>query len=328
MAKEEGVVTEVTDKRVSVKYKSGLMESYQIGNIYGRLEGSVFPHALITDLTVGSKFKQNDPIAYNKNFFERDWLDNYKLIMKFNGLVTVALTNNNESFEDSCSVSTKLSQEATTTVIKEKIFVIDFNKQIEGIISEGTEVNPETILFTLLDENTDYNNLSQSSIEMLQSLAALAPKSKYKGVIDRYEVKYNGEVTDMSSSLRKLVTKLDRQIYEETKGTFREVKSNRVNAEYRSEGKNLLVDTLELKVFIRVNLSMGIGDKCVLASQMKSICSHVFSENINTVSGDRIDVMFSYEGLLKRIVSSPVLMGTTNRLVRHVNKQITDLYFS
>jgi len=328
VAKDSGRVIEKTDKLVTIKYDNGEIESAPIGLKYGRMEGSLYPHDLHTDLNVGSKVSKNDYISYNKNFFEKDWLDNKKLLMKFGKVITVALTMNDEVFEDGSAISSKLSKEATTTVIKEKTFIIEFDKTIINLVPEGSDVNPNTVLFNVLDTTQDYTNLSETTIDMLQTLSSLSPKAKINGKVYKYEVKYNGEVSDMSPSLRKLVTRLDKDIYEETKNTAYEVKTNRVSDEYRSSGKNLNIDTLEFKILITININQAVGDKGVFAGQMKSVIGDVYSEIITTETGDTVDAMFAYKSILNRVTNSPVMMGTTNRLIRHVSSQLADIYFS
>lgn len=327
IAQQDGVVIAKTDKLLTVKYKDGTTESIQLGNRYGRMEGSVYPHMLVTNLNIGNKFKMSDYLVYNTGFFEPDWLDPTKLVMKFGRTVKVALMMTNEVFEDSSAISTNLSEDMATVIIKEKSFIIEFNKNITGLIPEGTSVEPNDILFTILDENTDYNNLSEATIEMLQSLSSLSPKAKVKGTLDKYEIRYNGEISDMSPSLRKLANRLDKELYDETKGTEVENSVCKVSSEYRVNGKNLNIDTLELKVFIRVRLTQAIGDKGVFANQMKSVVSDVYTNTITTESGESIDAVFSFRGMLNRIVTSPILIGTTNRLIKHVSKQVADIYF-
>lgn len=327
IAQDDGVVIEKSEKMLTVKYKDGSITSVQLGNRYGRMEGSVYPHALVTNYKTGDKFKKNDYLVYNTGFFEPDWLEPNKLIMKFGRNVTVALMMTNEVFEDSSAISTQLSDDMATVTVKEKSFIIEFNKNLTGLISKGTEVEPNDVLFTVLDENTDYSNLSESSIEMLQSLASLSPKAKVKGKIDKYEIRYNGELSDMSPSLRKLASYLDKELFEETKGTEVECSTGKVGSEYRVAGKNLNMDTLELKVYIRVRTTQAIGDKGVFANQMKSVISDVYTNTIMSESGERVDAVFSYKGMLNRIVTSPILIGTTNRLLKHVSKQVADIYF-
>ena len=328
IAKEDGVVINKTNKLLTVKYKDNTITSIPLGTRYGKMEGTIYPHTIVSDLEINNKFKKNDYLSYNTNFFEKDWLDKSKLVLKFSKNITVALTMTNEVFEDSSAISSELGKEMTTSIVKEKSFIIEFDKNIVNILPEGTAVTPNDILFTIINENTDYNNLSESTIEMLQNLANISPKAKVNGIIDKYEIRYNGDISDMSPSLRKLTNKLDKELYEETKGTEEETTSGKVTSEYRVEGKNLNLDTLELKVYIKINLTSGIGDKGVFANQMKSVISDVFTETVTNEDGEKIDAIFSYKGILNRIVNSPILIGTTNRLIKHVSKQVADIYFS
>lgn len=328
MAKEDGVVISKSTKQLKVRYKSSEEQVIKIGNQYGRMEGTVYPHFIHTDLAEGHKFKANEPLAYNTAFFERDWLDTSRLIYKTAKTVTVALSMTTEVFEDSSAISKELSEAMSSYVIKEKMFVIDFTKNIIDIVPVGSTVEPTTSLFTVLEDSTDISNLPESSIALLKSLANLSPKAKVYGTLERYEVKYNGDISDMSSTLARFVKSLDKQTREELDGTFYQVPNNRVNSEYRSEGKNLLPDTLELKVFIKVKLKQGVGDKGVLAGQMKSVVSDVFTSDVRTTSGDKIDIMFSYKGILNRVVNSPILMGTTIKLLRYMSTKVADKYFN
>lgn len=328
IAKQDGQVIEKTDKLLTVKYKDNSIESFPLGTQYGRMEGTVYPHNLVSDLPLNKHFKKDDYLTYNTSFFEKDWLDPSRLILKMSRTVTTALSLNNEVFSDSSAISPELSKAMTTTIVKEKSFIIEFNKNITNLLPEKTKVTPDDVLFVVLDETTDYNNLSENTIEMLKSLSSLAPKAKINGTIERYEIKYNGDIQDMSPTLRKLATRLDKDIYERTKGTEYEVTSNRVTSEYRVDGKNLNIDTLELKVYISVDVTQAIGDKSVFANQMKSVISDIFTSDIYTESGVKIDAMFSFAGIMDRVVTSPLTIGTTLRILKEVSKQAADIYFN
>ena len=327
MAEEDGKITEVTDKLIKVVYKSGKHLSYRIGQTYGRMEGSIYKHEIITTHQAGKSFKQGDWLAYNNGFFEPDWLDSSRLIMKFGKVITVAFSRSDEVYEDSCAISPELSATMTSPYVDEKKFILEFGKHIVDLIPEGHAVTPTDLLFTVVDENTDFSNLSQSSIDLLKSVANTSPKAKVDGKVFRYEIKYNGDLADMSPSLKKLAQRLDKQLFEETQGTDMEAKTNRVAADYLSDGKTLMPSTLELKVFIESQSATAVADKGVFASQMKSVISKVFTSAITTESGTRVDALFSYTSLLARVVLSPVLMGTTNRLLKHLSPKVADAYF-
>ncbi|QXN70517.1 hypothetical protein AGENTSMITH_113 [Bacillus phage vB_BspM_AgentSmith] len=61
---------------------------------------------------------------------------------------------------------------------------------------------------------------------------------------------------------------------------------------------------------------------------MKSVVSDVFSSTIKTESNKRVEAFFSYDGILRRVANSPILMGTTNRLLKEASKQVTNIYFN
>ena len=87
-------------------------------------------------------------------------------------------------------------------------------------------------------------------------------------------------------------------------------------------------NTLELRIFIETKVSLAVGDKGVVAAQMKSVVSDVFQSNITTESGVPVDIMFSYRSVLNRTVMSPIVGATTNRLLVHVSPKVAEEYFS
>lgn len=328
IAQEPCVVKSVTDKNITVENAAGKLTSYSLGPTYGRMEGSVYKHEIVTDRKVGDKIKEQDYITYNSGFFEKDWLDSSKLIMKFSRSVTTAFMMNDEVYEDSSAISQSLSEKMSTPYVPEKVFLIEMSKNIIGLRDEGSPIEPNDVLFTVIDGGTDYTNLSDSSIELLKTVSSLSPKAKLRGKIFKYEVKYNGEYSDMSPSIKKFISSIDKDMVERTKNSGEEVKDNSVSGEYRSEGRNLLPGMMELRVFIESTVSQGIGDKGVFGSQMKSVVSSVFQSDITTESGTPIEAQFSFRSVLNRTVLSPILLGMTSRILKHVSPKIAEAYFT
>lgn len=61
---------------------------------------------------------------------------------------------------------------------------------------------------------------------------------------------------------------------------------------------------------------------------MKSVISDVYTSRIFTESGDEVDMIFSFKSILNRVVLSPILIGTTMRLIRHASKKLAEVYFN
>lgn len=328
MAEEDGKVLSKTKDLMTVQYKDGREETYNIGTVYTNYEGIDYKNVLVTNLKEGAKFKAGDNLYYHEDFFEQDWLDKSRIVSKVTNNYTIALTTNSETYEDSTAVSSRVMKEITTSVLKERSFILDFDTNIDRIVKVGDEVYPNDILFVDTGDGYNAGNLNETSLSLLEAISSMSPRAKYRGVIDRIEVKYNGDVSDMSPTLASIVNKLDRETYARTKGTRYEARNNKVTGEYSVGGKKLDIDMLELKFYINVELEMAIGDKLAMANQAKSVIGEVFHYDIEGVeSKDIVDGMIATVSFIYRVIDSPFKLGTTNRIVRHVSKQASDVYF-
>lgn len=328
IAKDDGVVKDITKTRIVVEYKDGTTETYNIGDVHTTHEGVVYRNELVTNLTKGEKFKKNYPIYYHDGFFEPDWLDKSRLVYKQNRTCNVAISSATETYEDSNAISYELAQTMKTIVLKERKYTLSFDTNIDKLVNVGDEVLPNTTLFIDTGDTDNANNLSELSLSLLDTISSISPRAKYKGVVDRIEVKYNGDIDDMSPTLKKLVNRLNAATYERTKGTSYEAKDNKVSGEYASDGKKLTLDTLELKIFIRVEIPMGVGNKLVVGNNAKSVTGKVINHPlVGAVTGTKVDVQMSLSTFIYRVTVSPFLAGTANRLIDGVSKQVADIYF-
>lgn len=329
MADEDGVVISAGDKTLKVRYKNGEEVVYKVGMVYGFTEGVEYKHPLVTNVVEGQRFKKGDPLYYHRDFYEPDWLDPTKIVFKAGLVTTVAIMVNDGTYEDSSMISERLSNTLVTEVLHEVSLTLNFDTNITNVVKVGDSVDPETPLYLDLGHITDAGNLSNDTVALLETLKNASPRAKNKGVIEKITVKYNGDKSDMSESLAKLVSKLDRELYHATKGTEREARDNRVTGEYVTNGKKLELDTLELKFSIAEVLNAGIGDKLAYGNQAKSVIGSVFTQRIfGDRSGDEIDAMFGYIGFLHRIIDSPFRMGTTMRVTRLLGMKLMADYLN
>ena len=84
-AEEDGTIIDYDEKTgiMIAKYKSGKCRAIDLSpNIVKNGGGGFFlSNQLETKLKVGSKFKQNDVLAYHKDFFTNDEFNEYGYIM-------------------------------------------------------------------------------------------------------------------------------------------------------------------------------------------------------------------------------------------------------
>ncbi len=296
-ATQDGRVVEVNDKGIIVEYADNTRKGVTLGRIFGKAEGSVYPHDVVSDLKVDQKFAKGDPIAYNTGFFERDILDSTKIVMKNSMLVKTALYESNQTHEDSSAISQALAKRLNARTTKVKSFLINFSQNLLNAVKVGQEVSPKDFLMIIEDEITATN-----------------------------EVFYHGDKQDMSATLKSITDKSDRLMADSCKASGKPVITGEVNDDYRVGGVPLTLDKAEVRFYITIDTVVGTGDKIIFGSQLKSVVGETMDYSITTESGMVVDAIFSNRSLSARIVNSPYILGTTATLLSVIGKKAIAIY--
>lgn len=316
-AKKPGKVVSVSKDGIIVEYADGERQGIQLGRRYGNASGLTMPHTISTDLKEGDTFEIGSPIAYNVNFFERDVLDSSQLVLKSTMLARVALLESPDTFEDSSAISKELSIKLTAEQTKIKDIVVNFDQEIHRMVREGDKVEPESILCIIEDAMSARNDfLDEDTLDTLKVLGSPSPQAKIKGTIERIEVYYNGELEDMSESLRAIVNNSDKRIMARNASVGKRAYTGSVTDEFRIGTDPLLMDTACIRIYMGTTVAAGSGDKAVFANQLKTVIGRVYNDNVKTESGIKIDALFGATSLAARIVTSPYLIGTTTTLLK------------
>ncbi len=326
-AEDDGKVISLNELGIIVQYKTKGTRGVHLGRSYGKAEGSVYPHDIVTPLKLNETFKKEDVIAYNEGFFEPDFYDPKNIIMKTGMTVKTALFETNQTLEDSSSISKEVSDKMSSKTTKIKSYIIEFKQSIHDILKPGTIVGPNSTLFIIADETTSNTDIfTEETLDVLKKISSHAPRAKVKGTIDRIEVYYHGDKEDMSPSLRKLANISDKFLKDQAIATNNTVVTGQVNTDYRVEGNPLLLDTAEIKIYITINTKAGIGDKGVFANQMKSVFGETMEYPVHTESGEKVDALFGYRSIAARIVISPLVIGTTATLLKTIAKKAIAIF--
>ena len=327
-AAEDGKVTAMVDKGIIVTYASGEQVGIELGRVYGKAEGTVYPHDIVSPLKLGDKFKKGDILAYNTKFFEPDFLDPRNIVLKVNNVVNTAFMETHQTHEDSCSISERLGSTFKTEVTKIKSYVIDFKQNLLEVRKVGEKVEPKDVLMIIEDEITaSHGQFSDDALSTLKRLSNVAPRAGVLGTVEKIEVFYHGDKRDMSATLKKLADKSDNDMAAAAKASGRPIINGRVTEEYRVSGTPLELDKAEVRIYLTIVANTGVGDKAVFGHQMKSTVSEVHRGAIHTEAGEVVDATFSYRSVAARGVLSPAILGTTITLLDAISKKAANLYF-
>lgn len=328
-AKQDGKVVSKTKTGVIVEYADGSRKGVTLGRIFGKAEGSVYPHDITCDLDVGVEIKKGQIIAYNTGFFEQDLLNPGQVVMKSSMNVKTALYESNQTFEDGSAISRKISGALSSRTTKVKSITVGFKQNVLNVVAVGSRVEPKDHLMIIEDEITSsVANFDEESLMLLSNLSKQAPKAKYSASVDKIEVFYHGNKEDMSSSLLQLVEKSDKVLADNCKSSGKPVITGRVDDDYSVSGVPLALDHAEIKIYLTINTQTGVGDKIIFGNQLKSVVGEIMDYEMRTESGEAIHAVFSNKGIASRIVLSSYIMGTTNTLLDVIAKKAVEAYRS
>lgn len=326
-ARKNGKVISVNETGIVIEYEDGEQKGIELGRRYGTAAGLTIPHEVITDLKIGQKFKEGEVIAYNSGFFQRDFLNPDNVVWKSGISIKVALMESTKTFEDSSSISKRVSNLLTTKVTYVRTIIINFADTVRRLVKVGDMVEPEDILCIIEDPVTSNAGVfDEETINTLKMLGAHTPQAKYKGKVERIAAYYYGDKEDMSDSLRSVANASDRELSNKNKSVGKKAFTGRVDDSFRVEGDPIPLDSMAIQIFITADVPAGTGDKGVFANQMKTVFGDVFEKEIVSESGIVIDAIFGAKSIGDRIVNSPFIIGTTSTLLKVISKKAVAAY--
>lgn len=322
-----GVVTGITDKGITVRYDDGKEEGFALGTLYGKAEGSVYPHNLVTPLKVGQKFKKDEYLTYNSGFFEPDPVLPGGIVYKGSMMTRIAFMEVPQTHEDSSAISYDLSQRLMTTTTKVKTFTVGFKQNVLDIVKVGQRLKPEDILMIIEDEITSSDDsFRDASLAILSERSKNAPRCGYIGTVSDIEVLYHGDTRDMTSSLKSIATRSDKVKAEEAKARLKDSSTGFVNSDFTVDGTPLALGKAVIKVYINVRDDATTGDKVVWGHQLKSVIGEIMPYTLRTEAGDIVHAKIGAKSFANRIVESIVKIGEKATILEATGKQAAALF--
>lgn len=307
-AEQDGVVTKKNDRLIQITYKDGTVKTVTLGTRYGKSKGEIIPHNIVTHLNQGDKVKYGDSVTLNDNFFVIDPL--VGLTMKTAGVAYTQFADDKDTFEDSLGISSEFCKKMVSRHAVVRNATVMFDKSIRSIASIGDVVNTETPLLIIEDHTTERSGLmSDEAIGILEEHSRNAPKAHHHGKIEKIEIRYRGEIDDMSQSLQEFAHSLDRSLSRDRREAGLSVITNRVDESYRVDGNALEKNQAVIIFTIGADVPVGTGDKFILGNQMKATSSRVMNTLIADEFGRNIDMKMAVNSYENRMVESLKTMG-------------------
>lgn len=322
-----GEVVSVKGGVLKVRYDDGTIAAVEVGRIYTKGAGHTYPADIALTVKVGDHVSEGEVLAYNTSWFEPDYFNPRHVIYKAGVMMRVALFEASVTHEDSSEISLKMTETLKTHETDQRPVWITFDTELAEVAQEGQTVDTDSILCVMEDSTSRAADMfDDSSIDSLKLLTGQNPKAGTAGVIDRIEVIYNGDIEDMSPSLRNLVEETDAKIAKKSKALGRGASDGRNNESLRIGGNPLQLNTASIIFHITYENDAFTGDKVVFANQMKSVIGGVMTGINETESGLVLDAKFSDTSNEARLVRSSRKAGMNNSLILRAGRNFSARY--
>ena len=214
-AKEDGKVVEYDEesKIMIVEYKSGNHQAINLAPTIVKNGGGGFweSNILITNLKVGDKFKANDALAWNKDFFQNNKLNGCR--MNMGTLTKVAIMSTYDTHQDATFITEKLSKDAASEMCFQRSVVVGKNANVSFMarVGDNIEIGQSLIQFdTSFEDNSLNEFLSALSKDPrlekeIMDSSRNNIKSKVAGVIEDIKIYSTVDIDELSPSLARIV---------------------------------------------------------------------------------------------------------------------------
>lgn len=347
VAQEDGVVTDIDTKveMMVVTYKSGKKQAVDLSKrvIKNGAGGFYITNQLSTDLKVGSKFKKDDILGYDKSFYKEQGIFGNRMTM--GSLQKVACISNFSTYEDSGFVTHKMSRDMATEMVMEKTVTIGKNSTVDYIVKVGQSVSlgDDLIRFDTSYDDSTLNdllsNVRDDLHEDILNLGKTAVTAKYTGVIESIDVYSTVPLNELSSSLKKIVSEYNnknksRQNYlnkydPDTKnavyrmGVLLDKPTDIVKADNYGKVKGEdAQDNVIIEFYIKYHDELSDGDKLASFTANKNTIGYMIPEGYEPFTQFR-----PYEEISSAIAPSAILQRGTPSLITTacVNKVLIEL---
>ena len=336
IAQGKGKVTRIDEnaKLVEVTYTDGKVDLFKFGDQIVEAESIGILQRIEVAVQVGQPVEKGDVITYNTSFFKQDPVTK-QLDMSIGVTANVAFIECDMTNEDSFQISKECAEKMAIAPVNSRDVVLSTKALIHSAVDIGEEVTPSSPLMIFENEALTDTPADEDPevLALLSDVNRSTPKAKHSGKVVRIDAYFGCPIDQMSPTVAKLVRKCISskvQTYKLAKETGNESEFQPVTPIQpgnKFHGVMFDEDTLLLVYHIQERIPHGVGDKLVVANQLKCTCASVFENRPVSESGVPIDLIFSQKAQNNRICVSPIQMGIISRIMEQTEKDVVAEYF-
>ena len=345
-SKGKGKVVEKTDDYMVIEYDDKNIKPEFIDlreKVEKNSDGGFFiTIQLKSNLKVGDKVKPGEIVAYDHTAYS-DIVGVTDNIAATPGvLAKIAIPITYEGYEDSTIITDYLSKAMESEIVVKKERSLDKNSNVYFLVKKGTRIQEGDPLliyqnaFNDKDVNILLKNLAKDELgeETVSELGRITLKSKYTGIVQDVKILRTAEISEMSDSLKKIVTSYEANIrkYKKVMEKYHVDDINSFDADYKLEATGSLkdcTDGVKIIIYVKYFDKMSVGDKLVNSNALKGVVKYLPPVGQEMYSEYRpeeeISSMFSMDSINARMVSSIQINGAINKGLIELDRQVKEI---
>lgn len=339
-AKDNGTVVEHDDDHVVIQYNDGSIDFVDLNNkVYKNSDGGFYTSVkLEVDKSLGTKVKKGQLIAYDPMSYSVNCGYDNSATYNQGTLAKVAIITSDKGFEDSCIVSSYISDALSSNVIMEVPVTLSKNTNIFNMIKVGDQVqegDPLLIIQNTFEDN-DVNVLLKNLVDdedTVTSLGRIPIKSHNTGVIEDINIYRTCELDEMSPSLKKIVSEYERKRNAKAKqiAKYDENLAKQYTCQkLPQEGKlKNIEDGVLIEIYVSYKDDFSVGDKLIFLGAQKGVAKEVVQEGYEPTSSYRpsepIDAIASMVSFDKRMCCAPLQYTLAGKGLVELDRQVKDI---
>lgn len=295
---------------------------------------------LDTDLKVGSRVKEGQIVAYDKQSFSSDTGATDNLAYNIGCLTKLAILATDEGYEDSAIVSEALSERLASDVVYEKEYIIPKDANIFDMVEKGQEVAEGQSLVVLQNAYDDEDitailkHLSDDE-EGVTELGKIPIKSKVAGIVQKIVIERTVDIDELSPTLKAAVNKFERGVNAK-KAIMKKYGIEDTNKVLHEAGKlpatgrlKKAADSVSIRFYIKTHEKFAVGCKMVYGTALKGVNKGIIPEGEEPYSeyrkDEKIHTMLACGSVHKRMVGSAVHTAGINKVMVELSRKVKEM---
>lgn len=294
----------------------------------------------------GQSLKYNDILAYDKLAYSKALAsDKNQNNISYNigTMAKIAIMCTDEAYEDSSIINNRLSDALTTEYCVKKDKSLKADTNVYNIVKPGQEINEGDPLmvfqnsFDEKDANALLRNITDDEIELVNDFGRVQVRSKITGVVQDVKIYRTCEISELSPSLKKIVTEYESKIKKQRNLTKKyKINEDEVNAmlepDYKLEQQGKLKvtpDGVLIEFYLKCTDKMGVGDKLTYNTAIKGVIKDIMPEGDEPYTDfrpdEQIDALLTSASVNARMTASIIVMGSMNKLLVELTRKCKDI---